>query len=139
MGVRSCWIYEGGVSTAPLSCGYSDRQSNALFLGRRRQMKKYPKAVLSFITGPIRTDHANFDHSGRLVLTHLQKYSHFGFMLTWPFCLHFWWMWDLQEGSEDEGWKPGTEQGIYFRTPGYRFDSDLGMKWTWGYLGLHWD
>jgi len=102
-------------------------------------MKTYPSAVLSLITGPIRTDLANFDDSGRKVLTHLQKFSHFGFMMTWPFCFHFWLFWKLQEKDSSGTWIPGSESGIYFRTPGYRWDADLGMKWTWGYVGGHWD
>lgn len=100
---------------------------------------RYPKAVLSLITGPIRTDIANFDTSRREVLTHLQKYSHLGFMLTWPFCFHFWVMWKLQEGSDTTRWIPGTERGLYFRTPGWRWGADLGMISTLGYFGLHFD
>jgi hypothetical protein len=96
---------------------------------------RYPKGVLSFIIGPIRTEIKD----QREILTHLQKYSHFGFMITWPFCFHFWLFWNLQYGDDFNGWYPGTEQGIYFRTPGFRWDADLGMKWTWGYIGGHWD
>lgn len=95
----------------------------------------YPTAVLSLITGPVRTEIKN----GRTILTHLQKYSHFGFMLTWPFCFHFWIFWKLQDWDISGGWIPGTEKGIYFRTPGWRWDYDLGMKWTWGYIGGNWD
>lgn len=96
--------------------------------------KIYPLLILTLITGPIRVEVDN----NRIILTHLQKYSHFGFLFTWPFCFHFWLFWQLQQGTEGN-WKEGTEQGVYFRTPGYRWDSDLGMKWTWGYFGLHWD
>lgn len=60
-------------------------------------------------------------------------------MITWPFCVHVWFFWKKQEQDEQGNWKPGTEQGIYARTPGWRWDIDLGMKWTWGYLGGHWD
>jgi len=95
----------------------------------------YPSAVFSFITGPIRFEVSQDQN----ILTHLQKYSRFGFMFTWPFCFHFWLFWKLQDGSDIDGWQPGTEQGIYCRTPGYRWDAELGMKKTWGYLGLHWD
>lgn len=95
---------------------------------------KYPIAVLSFITGPIRIEQKD----RRIILTHIQKYSHFGFMMTWPFCFHFWLFWRLQDWVEFQ-WIPGSEQGIYFRTPGWRWDIDLGMKWTWGYVGGHWD
>lgn len=91
---------------------------------------------MALIAGPIRVE----EDDGRTILTHLQKYSHFGFMITRPFCIHFWLFWKLQERNPFlEVWRPGTERGIYTRTPGYRWDKDLGMKWTWGYFGLHWD
>lgn len=99
-------------------------------------MKIYPKAVLSFITGPVRTEIAD---NGQEILTHLQKYSHFWIMVTWPFCFHFGLMWKLQEMDWHNGWVPGSEQGIYFRTPGFRWDAELGMKWTNGYFGMHLD
>ncbi len=130
----------------------------------------YPKAVLSFITGPIRVEYAN-DPLGmgqRTILPHLQKFSHFGFMLTWPLCFHFWLFWRLQRFAGFGNWLPGTEQGIYFRfqplallplllvhlplwwrlilmvliqafIPAYRWDAELGMKKTRGYFGFHWD
>lgn len=94
-------------------------------------MISYPKAYLSVIVGMPRLDFG--------VLTHLQKYSPFGLMLTWPFCFHFWLFWKKQQFDGGGNWLPGTEQGIYFRTPGWRWDADLGMIWTWGYFGLHWD
>jgi hypothetical protein len=81
-------------------------------------------------------------------MTHLQKYSPAGIYITYPFCFHAWVFWRKQTFLNGEpnggyehwyGWVPGTEQGIYFRTPGFRYDTDLGMKWTWGYLGTHWD
>lgn len=113
---------------------------------------KYPRTVLSLITGPIRVETImkfvpmpkdapiQMVHAvDKVILTHLQKYSRFGFMLTWPFCFHFWFFWKLQEGDDTYGWKPASEQGIYFRTPGWRWDKDLGMIPTRGYFGLHWD
>src|ERR1700693_286808 len=97
----------------------------------------YPSAVFSFITGPIRIEpRTGWVEDGSKILPHLQKYSRFGLMMTWPFCFHFWLFWRLQQGNDISGWIPGTEQGIYFRTLGYRWDADLGMKWTWGYFGL---
>lgn len=72
-------------------------------------------------------------------VTHLQKYSKFGFLLTWPFCFHVYYQSKMQEGSDTDGWVPGSEKVFYARTPGYRKDTDTGMKWTWGYIGLHWD
>lgn len=100
----------------------------------------YPKAVFSLITGEPRFEVIWDDEKQvtRNILTHLQKFSYFGIMITWPFCFHFWLFWKKQ-AMDKNGWLPGTEQGIYFRTPGYRWDADLGMKWTWGYVGGHWD
>lgn len=95
---------------------------------------KYPSAVFSFITGPVRIE----TKDGRTVITHLQKYSHFGFMIHWPFGFHFWLFWKRQF-IDDGIWRPGTEKGIYFRLPGYRWDYDLGMIRTNGYFGGHWD
>jgi hypothetical protein len=98
-------------------------------------MKTYPKAVLSFIAGPIRVEQSE----GRNILTHLQKFSHFGFMLTWPLCFHFWLFWRLQRTDGPYGFVAGSEQGIYFRMPGWRWDIEEGMRPTKGYFGLHWD
>lgn len=102
---------------------------------------KYPKGVLSFILGEPRFEVVPYFHimATRNILTHLQKYSYFGFMITWPFCFHFWLFYKKQETDRYGTWIPGSEQGIYFRTPGYRWDADLGMIWTWGYFGGHWD
>ncbi len=96
-----------------------------------------PTAVVAFIAGPIRTER---DRDGKEVLTHLQKWSRCGWLMTWPFCFHVWYFWRKQTWNPvTMGWEPGTESGIYARTPGYRYDADLGMKWTWGYIGGHWD
>jgi hypothetical protein len=122
---------------------------------------RYPTAVLTFITGPVRIEIKD----GRNIITHLQKFSHFGFMFHWPFGFHFWLFWKLQE-VKNGSWVPGTEQGIYFRMhplvvlfliagffyyplwlgclisvfiPSYRWDYDLGMKRTNGFFGGHWD
>ena len=86
----------------------------------------------SLIKGPVRTE----DNG---ILTHLQKYSQFGFLFTLPFCFHIWYFWQRQVGSDQIGWMPGSESGIYCRTPGWRYDTELGYKWTWGYIGGHWD
>ena len=95
---------------------------------------QYPKAVLSLIVGPVRTEQSG----SQTILTHLQKYSWGGFMLTWPFCFHVWLFWKRQQ-VDQTGWYPGTEQGIYARTPGFRWDTELGMIFTKGYIGTHWD
>lgn len=74
-------------------------------------------------------------------VTHLQKRSRFGFLLMWPFCLHVWWMWRPQARPDaGSGWLPGTERGIYARTPGYRWEGSTGTYIrTKGYVGPHWD
>lgn len=115
-------------------------------------MIRTPKAILSFVVGPIRTE-IDKDNN-QIMLTHLQKYSTCGFLLTWTFCFHVWLFWKHQsqtagkdliltnpvhEPLPGESWIPGSEQGFYARTPGWRYDADLGMKWTWGYVGGHWD
>ena len=55
---------------------------------------KYPNLVAGFITGPVRVENIE---GGRTIVTHLQKYSHFWSLLTWPFCFHFGLMWKLQK------------------------------------------
>jgi hypothetical protein len=98
-------------------------------------MKVIPIVLLASIFGSVRIE---YDYN-RVIVTHLQKYSPCGFLLTWPFCFHIWLFWKKQEGNDAIGWIPGSESGIYMRTPGYRYDFELGMKWTWGYIGGHWD
>lgn len=73
----------------------------------------------------------------RAVLTHLQKRLNFGLFLTTgqrAFGFHVWFHWRLQLPDQ-----PNTEQGFYARTPGYRWDLELGMIPTKGYFGSHWD
>ncbi len=98
---------------------------------------RIPKFVISFIWGPIRTE---IDPVSKVeVLTHLQKLSRFGFIFHWPFGLHIWFFWKKQQIKADGSWIPGSEQGVYMRSPGYRWDYDLGMIRTNGYIGGHWD
>jgi hypothetical protein len=113
-----------------------------------------PTVVFGYVAGPlVRLE----DKSGRIgfwnyihwlvwrrpvlgfAVTHLQKYSKFGFLLTWPFCFHIYYQFKKQAGNDAAGWIPGSERVFYARTPGYRKDTDYGMKWTWGYIGGHWD
>lgn len=76
-------------------------------------------------------------------VTHLQKYSRFGFLIHKPFCLHAWWQFRLQKQDHKGNWIPGTEKGVYFRSPGRRFDvpGTNGKHWivTLGHLGIRWD
>lgn len=78
------------------------------------------------------------------VTTHLQKKARWGILRTRPFGFHIFVFWKPQEyrsvwhESRSE-WVSGTERGIYIRLPGYRWDFDLGMIWTWGRIGGTWD
>lgn len=81
-------------------------------------------------------------------ITHLQKYSTWGWLKVIPGCFHRWWFWGLQKKNSDGNWLPGTERGMYFRKPfswrwdvaGTMIDGKL-QHWIWtkGYLGGHWD
>lgn len=118
-----------------------------------RPIDTLPTVVLGFVWGKLRLERRDGRVAimfrrftelfwrtpiGGYAVTHLQKYSRFGVLLTWPFCFHVWVTFKFQEGHEGD-WIPGSEKVFYARTPGYRFDTDYGMKWTWGYIGLHWD
>lgn len=96
---------------------------------------KIPYTIFSLIIGSPRIESSSRGE----ILTHLQKYSRAGIIITKPFGFHIWIMIKKQEGNDIIGWKPGTEIGLYARTPGYRWDADLGMIKTKGYIGLHWD
>lgn len=118
-------------------------------------LDRVPTTLLGIVEGKVRLE----DKSGRIgywpndgvtflvykkpvlgfAVTHLQKYSRFGFLLHWPFGFHVYFQFRKQQGSDEAGWVPGSERVFYARLPGYRKDTDTGMKWTWGYIGLHWD
>ena len=78
-----------------------------------------------------------------VVMTHLQKKMRWGFYLStgWrSWCFHFWFHWHMQERGVDGTYVPNTERGIYFRTPGWRWDLEEGMRFTGGRIpGAHWD
>lgn len=118
----------------------------------------FPTIILGFIYDVIRLEAADgeiryhFPLSNWLVnqkpfifsnkkyaVTHLQKKSKFGFLLEWPFGFHVWYQFKEQEIDSNDNWIPGTEKVLYARTPGHRWDKDLGMIHTGGYIGLHWD
>ncbi len=87
-------------------------------------------------------------------ITHLQKYSHKGWLKADPDCYHWWYFWKLQKQDANGNWMPGTESGIYIRksrvllkyncwrwdVAGTLIDGVL-RNWIWGggYLGGHWD
>lgn len=111
-----------------------------------------PTTVLGYVQGKVRRENRfgmvalngkNFFLADKplfgFAVTHLQKYSRFGFLVHWPFCFHFWLAFKKQAGNDFDGWIPGSEVVLYGRTPGYRMDTDYGVKWTWGYIGGHYD
>lgn len=122
-----------------------------------------PTVILGYVFGPLRMERAGggdrYFQGGLLILrdpirdagdewavTHLQKKSKFGFLITWPFCLHFYYTFKFQErkiGNDGvtELWVPRTEQVLYWRFGKWRWDagdSKFIGPWTW-YLGLRWD
>lgn len=75
-------------------------------------------------------------------VTHLQKKSKCGFLIMWPFCLHFWWSFKPQQQAPGGSWIPGTEKVLYWRFGKWRWDagdSKFIGPWTWYGPGLHWD
>lgn len=81
-------------------------------------------------------------------LTHLQKYSKWGWLKVSPDCYHWWWFWKLQKQDSNGNWIPGTERGIYFRKPfSWRWDvagtviGGVLRHWIWskGFIGFRWD
>lgn len=84
-------------------------------------------------------------HFGTVVLTHLQRKCRWGiFFSPWQFQLHLWFHWHLQETKLSDGdvivRVPNSEDGIYARFPGWRWDLEEGMIPTGGRApGAHWD
>lgn len=82
--------------------------------------------------------------------SHLQKRATYFSLLYSPFIFHWGRFWHLQETHTDGAglttWLPGTERGIYWRTPGIRWqvpDARSNLKpWIWSngrFLGGHLD
>ena len=67
---------------------------------------------------------------------HIQYTAKWGFLITWPFCFHFWYQFKPQVTGV-----PGSETVFYWRFGFARWDA--GMKKyivpTWYGPGLHWD
>lgn len=81
-------------------------------------------------------------------VTHLQKYSPYGWLKVDPDCYH-WWRWIKTQQQDQQGtWIPGSEVGIYFRKSRKLFQLEC---WRWdrlapdywvrsgGYFGGHFD
>jgi hypothetical protein len=119
----------------------------------------YPTVLMGFVSGPVRWENlkGESDYIGRnsfminqppvqfsnhqnatFAITHLQKKSKFGFLIMWPFIVHIWFFRKLQVEGE-----PGSESGLYVRSPGWRWDIDPNLTRPWvmskGYFGGNWD
>lgn len=72
-------------------------------------------------------------------VTHLQKKATFFSLLYDPFIYHFGTFWKTQEYLQNPdggwGWKSNSERGIYWRTPGWRWqvpdEKSNGTTWIW--------
>lgn len=111
----------------------------------------YPTLVRGIISGPIRCESADgteiwlqprkgpfrlepFRLGGKVFcVSHLQKKSSYFSLLFDPFIYHQGVFWHLQEQDIEGTWQPGTEKGIYWRTPGWRWQlpdkNSNGTNW----------
>jgi len=126
---------------------------------------QYPTLVRGFIHGPIRCESLDgselwlppregkitmepFKADGKtFCVSHLQKRATFFSLLFKPFIYHQW----IGKPQEQVAglWIPGSEKGNlllggYWRTPGWRWDSDPNLPspwvWSWGRApGTHLD
>lgn len=79
-------------------------------------------------------------------ISHLQKKATYFSLLYDPFIYHWGKFWHLQEQRQDGSWIPGTERGIYWRTPGWRWQkpdaNSNGTPWIFSggrIPGMHLD
>ena len=119
---------------------------------------EYPSVKWGKINGPVRWESLDGDEmytydndltSPRILggkkwgITHLQKKSNKGFLIMKPFIIHAWIFKKLQKKGKDGNYIPGSEDGWYFRSPGWRWDvaGTKGKHWilSKGYIGKHWD
>lgn len=130
----------------------------------KRPTVQYPTLTTGYIDGPIRCETVDGgelwlpSQSGKLVIkpfeqdgktwfvSHLQKKAKFFTLLYDPFIYHFGTFWKLQQQDAEGTWKPGTEQGIYWRTPGWRWQRPDAVSemtpwvFSWGrFIGTHLD
>lgn len=109
----------------------------------KRPTVLYPTLRSGYIDGPIRCQSLDgselwlpertgklciepFEKDGKTwCVSHLQKKAKSFSLLYDPFIYHWGKFWHLQETYVDASgatiWKPGTERGIYWRTPGWRW------------------
>jgi hypothetical protein len=129
---------------------------------------EYATLINSEISGPIRCESLDgteiwlppqsgkitilpFQQNGKWFgVSHIQKKSKHFRLNFHPFSYHFGEFWKLQEyetlSDGSTYWKPGTEKGIYFRLPGWRWQLPDAVSdwtpwvWTWGRApGMHLD
>jgi hypothetical protein len=122
----------------------------------KRPSVKYPTLLKGRINGPIRCESLDgselwlpkqdgnlsippFERDGKTwCVSHIQKRATFFSLLYDPFIFHFGKYWHLQEQDAQGNSKPGTERGIYWRTPGWRWQiPDAHSEftpwiWSWG-------
>lgn len=72
--------------------------------------------------------------------THLQYKSKYGFLLTWPLCLHIWYQFKPQDEDRYGRRIAGTERVFYWRF-GARWEAETGCYVfpSWYGPGLRWD
>lgn len=81
-------------------------------------------------------------------VSHMQKYSTYGWLFAEPNAYHHWLFWRPQQKDANGGWLPGSERGLYFRRPfswrwdvaGTKIDGEL-KHWIYsgGIISGHWD
>jgi len=116
---------------------------------------KYPTLIRGYIDGPIRCESADGTEmwlppqTGKLYIppflvegkpfgvSHIQRRAKYFNLLYDPYIYHWGRFWRLQEEDETGKGKPGTEQGIYWRTPGWRWqvpdENSEGTNWIWSW------
>ena len=79
-------------------------------------------------------------------ITHLQKKASYFSLLYSPFIYHYGWFWRLPKENAYGGFVPNSEQGIYWRTCGWRWQlpdaRSEGTTWIWSggrIIGSHQD
>jgi hypothetical protein len=134
----------------------------------KRPTVLYPTLVNGIIDGPIRCISLDgselwltpqpgnfamqpFEHQGKTyAISHIQKKAKFFSLRFEPYSYHYGRFWHLQETYVDMNgvtiFKPGTEKGIYWRTPGFRWQqpdkksNGTPWIWSWGrFVGTHLD
>lgn len=111
----------------------------------------YPTLIRGIIKGPIRCESIDgtviwlterpgilriepFELYGKMFcVSHLQKKATYFSLLYSPFIFHWGKFWKLQDKDQDGNDIPGSEQGIYWRTPGWRWQVpdlvSMGTPW----------